>query len=176
MGFTVDVRKVYRYPFEHVVSSFLSKYPTPLEKHITAVKTVEEKTDMTTGVVYRRRIATCSNVIPEFLRKNNILKVPHIYLEEESWLNLQDRIMTLKSHCLTWTQYASLKEESVFKESSENPDWTEFVQQGTVAVTGAGLLNYVFEAFAQAFVHQGVKKSIRIMETLLQERYGCPIS
>nr|XP_033782825.1 PRELI domain-containing protein 2 [Geotrypetes seraphini] len=176
MGFTVGVCMVYRYPFEHVVASFLNKYPTPMEKHITAVETVEEKTDLSTGIIYRRRIATCTNIIPEFLRKNKILKVPNIYLEEESWLNIRLRIMTLKSRCLTWTQYATLNEESVFKESLENPNWTEFVQKGTVSVTGAGFLNYVFEAFAQAFVNQGIKKSIKIMETLLQERYGCPVS
>ncbi|XP_030067861.1 PRELI domain-containing protein 2 isoform X2 [Microcaecilia unicolor] len=123
MGFTVEACTVYRYPFEHVVSSFLNKYPTPMEKHITAVKTVEEKMDLSTGIIYRRRIATCTNIIPEFLRKNKILKVPNIYLEEESWLNMRKRIMTLKSHCLTWTQYATLNEESVFRESLENPNW-----------------------------------------------------
>lgn len=51
------------------------------------------------------------------------LKVPDIYLEEESWLNMQKRNMSMKTHCLTWTQYASLSEESVFRESLENPNW-----------------------------------------------------
>ncbi|XP_069508553.1 PRELI domain-containing protein 2 isoform X1 [Ambystoma mexicanum] len=176
MGITVDLNKVYPYPFEHVVTSHLNKYPTPMEKHVTSVKTVEEKTDKSTGVIYRRRIATCNNVIPEFLRKSSMLKVPSIYMEEESWLNMQARIMTIKSHCLTWTQYASLSEESVFRASSDNPNWTEFKQKGTVTVHGAGFLNRVFEAFAQAFLNQGVKKSVRIMETILQERCGCPFS
>ncbi|EOA99179.1 PRELI domain-containing protein 2, partial [Anas platyrhynchos] len=51
------------------------------------------------------------------------LKVPNIHLEEESWLNMQKRNMSMKTHCLTWTQYASLSEESVFRESLENPNW-----------------------------------------------------
>ncbi|KAH0629740.1 hypothetical protein JD844_012056 [Phrynosoma platyrhinos] len=94
-----------------------------MEKHVIAVKTVEEKTDSSTGIIYRRRIATCQNVIPHILRKSSILKVSEVYLEEESWLNMQERIMSMKTHCLTWTEYATLKEESVFRESLENPNW-----------------------------------------------------
>ncbi|KYO20222.1 PRELI domain-containing protein 2 isoform B [Alligator mississippiensis] len=93
MGVTVDVRQVYKYPFEQVVASYLRKYPSPMEKHVTAVKTVEEKNDLSTGIVYRRRIATCQNVIPEILRKVSVLQVSEIYLEEESWLNAQERTM-----------------------------------------------------------------------------------
>ncbi|NWZ20709.1 PRLD2 protein, partial [Asarcornis scutulata] len=121
--------------------------------------------DLSTGIVYRRRIATCKNVIPEILRKVtawgrsvSALKVPDIYLEEESWLNMQKRNMSMKTHCLTWTQYASLSEESVFRESLENPNWTDFTQKGRISVTGAGLLNRVLESFAQSFLKQGVKK------------------
>uniref|UniRef100_A0A8D0L8I4 PRELI/MSF1 domain-containing protein n=1 Tax=Sphenodon punctatus TaxID=8508 RepID=A0A8D0L8I4_SPHPU len=56
------------------------QYPSPLEKRVTAVKTVEEKTDLSTGIIYRRRIATCQNVIPEILRRVNILKVSDVHL------------------------------------------------------------------------------------------------
>ncbi|KAM4749625.1 PRELI domain-containing protein 2 [Rhinophrynus dorsalis] len=176
MGVAVEVNKTYPYPFQYVVTSYLNKYPTPLEKHVTAIKTVEEKTDPATGVIYRRRIATCNNVIPSFLQKCSILKVSNIYLEEESWLDMKKRVMTLKSHCLTWAQYASMNEESLYKESSENSNWTEFTQKGSISITGAGFLNCVLETFAQRFLKQGAKKSISIMETILQERFGCPFS
>ncbi|KAG9469243.1 hypothetical protein GDO78_020967, partial [Eleutherodactylus coqui] len=61
--------KVYGYPFQQVVAGYLSKYPTPLEKNVTAITIVEEQIDPSTGIVYRRRIATCRNVIPSFLQK-----------------------------------------------------------------------------------------------------------
>ncbi|XP_068133637.1 PRELI domain-containing protein 2 [Hyperolius riggenbachi] len=176
MGVAVDVKKVYHYPFHEVVSSYLNKYPTPLEKQVTDITTVEQLTDPATGIVYRRRIATCSNVIPSFLRKSGILKVSNVYLEEESWLDMKARVMTLKSRCLTWVQYASMNEESVYRECKDNPNWTEFSQRGTIAITGAGLLNCVLETFAQRFLKQGAKKSIAIMETMLRERCGCPFS
>ncbi|EMP40906.1 Glutaredoxin domain-containing cysteine-rich protein 2 [Chelonia mydas] len=60
----------------------------------------------------------------------SVLKVSDIYLEEESWLNMQERNMVMKSHCLTWTQYASLSEESVFRESLENPNCSPLQANG----------------------------------------------
>ncbi|XP_007473887.1 PRELI domain-containing protein 2 [Monodelphis domestica] len=175
MGVTVDVHQVYRYPFEQVVSSFLRKYPNSMDKNVIAVRIVEERTDASTGIIYRKRIAICQNVIPEILRKVSILKVPNILLEEESWLNLQERNMTIRSHCLTWTQYASMNEDSVFRESLENPNWTEFIQRGRISITGAGFLNYILETFARTFLKQGAQKGIRIMETLLKEQCGTPL-
>ncbi|XP_062942389.1 PRELI domain-containing protein 2 isoform X4 [Cynocephalus volans] len=158
MGVTVDVRQVYKYPFEQVVASFLRKYPNPMDKNVISVKIVEEKRDESTGIIYRKRVAVCQNVIPEILRKVSILKVPDIQLEEESWLNLQERNMAIRSHCLTWTQYASMKEESVFRESVENPNcsgnWeVQDPRQWQIWCLG-----------------------IRIMEMLLKEQCGAPLA
>ncbi|XP_006631860.3 PRELI domain-containing protein 2 [Lepisosteus oculatus] len=176
MVITVDATKLYKYPFERVVDMHLNKYPTPLEEHVRGIKTVEEKTDQISGIIYRRRIATCNNVIPKFLRKIHVLNVNDIYLEEESWLDLKHRIMNIKSRCLTWAQYATLHEVSVFRESALNPNWTEFCQQGSINVTGVGKLNRLFEVFAKSFFSEGVKKSVRIMETILEQRFGRPYS
>ncbi|XP_007899518.1 PRELI domain-containing protein 2 isoform X2 [Callorhinchus milii] len=158
MVIAVQIRRMYRYPFENVVDTHLNKYPTPLEKHITDVKIIEEKTDASTGVVYRRSLATCSNVIPLFLRRFQDLKVNCIHLEEESWLDMRQRIMNVKSRCVSWTHYATLREESVFKASVENPNWTEFAQHGKVSVTGVGPFNGVLELFAQTFLNRVVKQ------------------
>uniref|UniRef100_A0A8B9D9Z9 PRELI domain containing 2 n=1 Tax=Anser cygnoides TaxID=8845 RepID=A0A8B9D9Z9_ANSCY len=158
--------------FEYYLSSINFLYPSPMDKHVMAVETVEEKTDLSTGIIYRRRIATCKNVIPEILRKVSALKVPDIYLEEESWLNMQKRNMSMKTHCLTWTQYASLSEESVFRESLENPNWTDFTQKGRISVTGAGLLNRVLEAFAQSFLKQALTGKCSYREVLVLDICG----
>ncbi|KAM7142522.1 PRELI domain-containing protein 2-like isoform 2-T3 [Molossus nigricans] len=129
-----------------------------MDKNVILVKTVEEKRDVSTGIIYRKRIAVCQNVVPEILRKVSILKVPNIQLEEESWLNPRERSMAMQSHCLTWTQYASRKEESVFRECMENPNWTEFIQRGRISITGAGFFNCILEAFASTFLRQGAQK------------------
>lgn len=176
MGVTVDVHQVFQYPFEQVVACFLRKYPNPMDKNVISVKTVEEKKDESTGLIYRKRIAICQNVVPEILRKVSILKVPDIQLEEESWLSLQKRNMAIRSHCLTWTQYASMREESIFRESVENPNWTEFIQTGRISITGAGFLNCILETFASTFLRQGAQKGIRIMEMLLKEQCGSPLA
>lgn len=174
MVITVEIRKMYKYPFEVVVNIHLNKYPTPLEEHVTGIKTVEEKTDNISGIIYRRKIATCNNVIPKFLRKINFLNVNDVHIEEESWLDMKQRILNIKSRCLTWAQYSTFHEVSVFKQSVENPNWTEFHQKGSIVVTGAGKLNRLCEVFAQAFFNKGVKKSVNIMETILEQRCGRP--
>ncbi|KAJ8406019.1 hypothetical protein AAFF_G00309070 [Aldrovandia affinis] len=175
MVITVEIRKMYRYPFERVVDMHLNKYPTPLEEHVRDIKTVEEKKDLT-GIIYRRRIATCNNVLPSILRKAHLMNVNYVYLEEESWLDREQKTMNIRSRCLTWTQIATLQEVSVFRESTANPNWTEFRQTGSIAVTGVGRLNRLFELFAQSFFSRGVKKSVNVMETILEQRYGRPCS
>ncbi|ELW66432.1 PRELI domain-containing protein 2 [Tupaia chinensis] len=81
MGVTVEVRQVYKYPFEQVVASFLRKYPNPMDKNVISVKIVEEKRDESTGVIYRKRIAICQNVVPEILRKG--IRIMEMLLKEQ---------------------------------------------------------------------------------------------
>lgn len=69
-----------------------------------------------------------------------------------------------------------MNEESVYRESQHNSNWTEFSQKGTITITGAGYLNCILEKFAQAFLKQGAKKSIAVMEKILEEKYGGPVS
>ncbi|KAM7142523.1 PRELI domain-containing protein 2-like isoform 3-T4 [Molossus nigricans] len=144
-----------------------------MDKNVILVKTVEEKRDVSTGIIYRKRIAVCQNVVPEILRKVSILKVPNIQLEEESWLNPRERSMAMQSHCLTWTQYASRKEESVFRECMENPNWTEFIQRGRISITGAGFFNCILEAFASTFLRQGAQKSERERGRKREKEHHC---
>ncbi|KAI1898365.1 hypothetical protein AGOR_G00071570 [Albula goreensis] len=175
MVITVEIRKMYRYPFQHVVDMHLNKYPNPLEENVRDIKTVEEKKDIT-GIIYRRRIATCNNVLPGILRKVHLVNVDDVYLEEESWLDRKQKTMNIRSRCLTWTQLATLQEVSTFRESTANPNWTEFWQTGSVTVTGIGRLNRLFELFAHSFFSRAVRKSVNVMDTILEQRYGCPCS
>ncbi|NXI90037.1 PRLD2 protein, partial [Psophia crepitans] len=166
--------------------AFLSRYPSPMEKHVTAAETVEEKIDLSTGVIYWRRIATCQNVIPEILRKKlcnsvsqvSVLKAAGIYLEGESWLNMQKRNVARKTHCLTWTQYASLREDSVFRESLENPNWALcsccFAPRGRISGTGAGLLSCVSAAFCSTVFQTRCEGAVRLEWLLLVPRCGLP--
>ncbi|XP_032811560.2 PRELI domain-containing protein 2 isoform X2 [Petromyzon marinus] len=150
------------------------QYPTPKEKMVIGIKTVEERQDGLTGVIYRRKIATCANVLPRFLRQLGALQVDNVRLEEESWLDVQRRVLDVQSRCLTWTHLATMHEQATLHPSPRNPTWTEFVQHGTVAVTGLGSLGRLVEMFAHTFLSQGAKRSVRIMDGLLEERYGCP--
>nr|XP_032811556.1 PRELI domain-containing protein 2 isoform X4 [Petromyzon marinus] len=106
--------------------------------------------------------------------KLGALQVDNVRLEEESWLDVQRRVLDVQSRCLTWTHLATMHEQATLHPSPRNPTWTEFVQHGTVAVTGLGSLGRLVEMFAHTFLSQGAKRSVRIMDGLLEERYGCP--
>ncbi|XP_078664193.1 PRELI domain-containing protein 2-like [Branchiostoma floridae x Branchiostoma belcheri] len=168
----LDVFHVFKYPADKVIKTHLAKYPTPKEKFVECIKTVEEKVDSVSGIEYRKKLATCTNVVPNFLRRLGLLNVPAIYLEEESWYYRRQRTAKLSSRMLTWANLAELSEESEFRPSAENPNWTEFRMHGTIAITGVGPFGAILEYYAQMFLRGGGKKSIRIMEELLQERYG----
>uniref|UniRef100_A0A2K6MUJ8 PRELI domain containing 2 n=1 Tax=Rhinopithecus bieti TaxID=61621 RepID=A0A2K6MUJ8_RHIBE len=174
MGVSVDVHQVYKYPFEQVVASFLRKYPNPMDKitHFLNLFLITVVVTLTNCFLSLKK----STLVILCWKKVSILKVPNIQLEEESWLNPRERNMAIRSHCLTWTQYASMKEESVFRESMENPNWTEFIQRGRISITGAGFLNCILETFASTFLRQGAQKGIRIMEMLLKEQCGAPLA
>uniref|UniRef100_A0A3B3RWG2 PRELI domain containing 2 n=1 Tax=Paramormyrops kingsleyae TaxID=1676925 RepID=A0A3B3RWG2_9TELE len=142
MVITIEIRKMYRYPFERVVDMHLNKYPTPLEQDVRGIKTVEEKRDHVSGIVYRKRIAVCNNVLPSILRKLTVMDVDDVFLEEESWLDLKQKTMNIKSRCLTWTQFATLQEVSVFKESPANPNWAlNFINRNEFILTFCAVLD-----------------------------------
>eukprot|EP00058_Branchiostoma_floridae_P008391 XP_002593879.1 hypothetical protein BRAFLDRAFT_121082 [Branchiostoma floridae] len=168
----LDVFHVFKYPADKVIKTHLSKYPTPKEKFVESITTVEESVDSVSGVEYRKKLATCTNVVPKFLRRLGLLNVPAIILEEESWYYRRQSTAKLSSRMLTWENLAQLREESEFRPSPENPNWTEFRMRGTISITGVGPFGAILEYYAQVFLRGGGKKSIRIMEELLRERYG----
>ncbi|KAK7797812.1 hypothetical protein U0070_002925, partial [Myodes glareolus] len=118
--------------------------PTLRIKNAISVKIMTEKKDELTGLIYRKMITICQNFVPEILRKE------HGYTEP---LPRKDTVY--------------VHEESVFWESVDNPNWTDFLQRGRISITGAQFLNYILETFESTFLCQGAQERIRIMEMLL---------
>ncbi|XP_039692381.1 PRELI domain-containing protein 2 isoform X2 [Pteropus medius] len=147
MGVTVDVHQVYKYPFEQVVASFLRKYPNPMDKNVISVITIEEKRDVSTGIIYRKRIAICRNVVPEILRKHT----------GDCWK---------KGEHFKSTQYPvgrgimaqSSGKKHGYTESLPNVD-TVCIHEGGVCLPGK---------------YGKSELGIRIMEMLLKEQCGAP--
>ncbi|XP_067676107.1 PRELI domain-containing protein 2-like [Haliotis asinina] len=170
MVVSVTIQHLFKYPLEFVANTHFQKYPSKGEKFVVRVDTVEHNRDAALGVEYWRRIAVCANVIPSILRSINVLNEQNFLLEEEAWLNFHKPEFRLRSCNITWSKYAHIWEESTFRPSHDNPKWTVLEQYGVVEVKAFGAFGRVLELFAQRFLQSGVKRGLRIMDSLLQER------
>ncbi|XP_060063292.1 PRELI domain-containing protein 2-like [Ylistrum balloti] len=175
MVVSVDVIHTFKYPLEFVVNTHFTKYPNDKEKYVQKIDTVEQSFDKDSGVNYKKRIATCHNVVPSVLRLISVLNVKEFLLEEKAWQDAKKRSLYLKSRNLTWCKYANMWEESKFGPSPENPNWTQLKQHGVIDIQGLGAFGRVIEMFAEKFLHAGVKRGLGIMEDLLLERYQAEI-
>lgn len=170
MVISVDVSHVFKHPVEFVAKTHFSKYPNAKEQSVTKIDTLVHNLDISSGIDYRKRIATCTNVIPTVLRSIKILDVKAILLEEQAWMDPGNRMLRLKSRNLTWSEYANMWEESIFKPSEENPHWTKLEQKGVIDINGLGPFGRIIEIFAKSFLHAGVKRGLNIMEDLLKQQ------
>ncbi|XP_038072379.1 PRELI domain-containing protein 2-like [Patiria miniata] len=167
--FEVIINHVYKFPFDLVVRTHFTKYPTNKEQNVIGMKTVEERIDRESGVEYKRRVATCKNILPSIFRKIQLLNEDAVYLEEETWHDRRGKRLTVKSRSLTWNKYADAWEESEYSICSENTNWTKLKQTGGLHIKGFGVFGGMIEMFLQGFANKGGLKAIRIMEELMTE-------
>ncbi|XP_022111174.1 PRELI domain-containing protein 2-like isoform X2 [Acanthaster planci] len=146
-----------------------TKYPTSKEQNVICMKTVEERIDEEKDVEYKRRIATCRNVLPSIFKKIQLLNEDAVYLEEETWHDRKYKHLIVKSHSLTWNKYADTWEESEFSICPQNSNWTQLKQKGGLRIKGFGILGGMIEMFLHGFANKGGWKAIRIMEELMTE-------
>ncbi|XP_078457382.1 serine/threonine-protein kinase PLK4-like isoform X3 [Lampetra planeri] len=66
-----------------------------------------------------------------------------------------------------------MHEKATLHPSPRNPTWTEFVQHGTVAVTGLGSLGRLVEMFAHTFLSQGAKRDYQVLQLLGKGAFAC---
>ncbi len=55
--------------------------------------------------------------------KWKVLDIPHIFYEEECWIDLQKRFMKVNSQPLAFQEYTMMKESSTFTPDVDHPDW-----------------------------------------------------
>lgn len=125
-----------------------------------------------------------------------VLDVPHILYEEDCWININKRLMQLKSRPIVsqLQNYAVMEEFSTFSPFSSNPDWyiqhlkenllgqmttrsngfgivrTLFKQEGTIEMIGFGRMSWILEMFVSKFLTRGARHNAQLMEELIQER------
>ncbi|CAL4062161.1 unnamed protein product, partial [Meganyctiphanes norvegica] len=168
---TISVIKthIYKEPVEVVAAAHLGKYPNEYDPNVISCTTVEKK-KCDNGVAYTRRIAACLNVLPTILRKVEAVNVDHVEIEEECWWEHKKRLFMVEARNLTGTSLLTMAEVSTYQPHQENPNWTQFDQEGKLTIHGLGRLGYVIELFAYRFFSNGANRGITVLESLLADR------
>ncbi|KAK7070398.1 PRELI-like [Halocaridina rubra] len=169
MTITVTARHVYKEPVEVVAATHLSKFPNEYDPNILSCATVE-KNKTKDGRIYTRRIASTRNVLPLILRRTESLQADHFEVEEECWWDKKHRKFDVKSRNLSLQEWFDLRESSTYSPHKQNPNWTQFDQEGTVVVNGLGRVGTIIEIFSKKFLSVGAQRSIKITEALMAEK------
>jgi len=78
--------------------------------------------------------------------------------------------MYASSKPMGFEDYTVLNETSTFTPDPINPNWTSFVQEGTIEIKGFGHMSWLIQLFARKFLTRGAKKNTFLMEELMNER------
>jgi len=159
----------YRYPWELVTHTHLTKYPTEKEKNIVGIECIESRRGAD-NLIVMKMIVTCLNIVPSIFRKLAILDVPYIKYEEECVIDINQRMMIATSTPVGFQDYTVLNETSTFTPDPTNPNWTLFAQEGTIEIKGLGSMSWLIELFARKFLTRGAKKNTLLMEELMNEK------
>ncbi|PKS07704.1 hypothetical protein jhhlp_006312 [Lomentospora prolificans] len=107
----------FNYSWEEVSIANWQKYGPWNNKstHVIAVDTISRNVDEETGILRTERLITCKQSAPEWLKglMGNSMEISHVY--EASYVNPQDRTVTMVSQNLTWSNLVSVQETVVYK-------------------------------------------------------------
>ncbi|XP_042230200.1 PRELI domain-containing protein 2-like isoform X2 [Homarus americanus] len=151
MTVTVKAEHVYQEPVEVVAVTHLSKYPNEYDPNILSCAVLERKIDGD-GQTYTKRVAAVRNVLPSIFRRVKSLQVDHFELQEESWYDRRLRKLSVRSHNISVSDWITMREASVYTPHQQNPNWTNFEQEGTITVHGLGRLGCLIEMFGKRCV------------------------
>lgn len=85
-------------------------------------------------------------------------------------MDINQRMMYTTSRPVGFQEYTVLNETSIFSQDPTNPNWTLFVQEGTIEIKGLGQMSWLIQLFARKFLTRGAKKNTHLMEELMNER------
>lgn len=169
MTVTVTAEHVYHEPVEVVVATHLTKFPNEYDPNIISCSIIERKRDKD-GRHYTKRVAAVRNVLPSILRRVETLQVDNFELEEECWWDRRLRKFNVETHNLSVSHWITMREASVFTPHQQNPNWTQFEQEGTITVHGLGKFGCLIEMFSKRFLSAGAQHGITITEKLMAEK------
>ncbi|XP_061888628.1 SEC14-like protein 1 isoform X2 [Entelurus aequoreus] len=160
--------RVYKYPFELVMSAYERRFPTcHLIPMFVASDVVDEETseDQSTHRVERR----CALDVdaPRLLKR--IAGVDYVYFIQKNTLNQKERTLHIESHNETFSNRVIIHEICCYSVHPENEDWTCFEQSASLDIKSFFGFESTVEKIAMKQYASSIKKGKEIIEYYLKE-------
>ncbi|XP_061736643.1 SEC14-like protein 1 isoform X1 [Nerophis ophidion] len=160
--------RVYKYPFELVMSAYERRFPTcHLIPMFVASDVVDEETseDQSTQRVERR----CALDVdaPRLLKR--IAGVDYVYFIQKNTLNRKERTLHIESHNETFSNRVIIHEICCYSVHPENEDWTCFEQSASLDIKSFFGFESTVEKIAMKQYASSIKKGKEIIEYYLKE-------
>ena len=110
--------------------AFWRKYPNPLSKHVHSSDVLTRTVDAETKVMSTTRLIVKQGALPRYGERFVGKSVGMVV--EKSTVDPVNRTMTTVTKNLTYAGVMCLEETCTYRQSSENPEWTDFSTTATV--------------------------------------------
>jgi len=101
------------------------------------------------------------------------LRNDEIVFEEDSTLDLKNRVLLINSKNRTFSSFILCSEETKFSVCPDNPDWTDFWQDGRVhASSYCGPLRGGIERLIGPSFYKTGNEAVVLLDEVLRNRYG----
>lgn len=149
----------YNYSWDEVSTANWQKYGPWNNKseHVIAVDTISRSVDPSTGILRTERLITCKQSAPEWL-KSFMGNADESYVYEASYIDPGNKVLTMVSQNLTWSNFVSVQEEVSYRPSATGQ--TDFIQSARITALAGGwqrIKNSIEDCLVTRFRENAVK-------------------
>ncbi|KAN0023792.1 hypothetical protein ACTFIV_008179 [Dictyostelium citrinum] len=155
------IKHTYKHLWSDASTASFRKYPSPERPDILSIDILSKEIDPTTGVLKCTKLIICKGNTPSWLK--SILGSGECLFYEETTVDPKNKIMTLKTKNLNFTNILGVDEVCTYEPHPDNEEWTLFTQEATVTSSIFGVARKM-EAFCLDRFVANAGKGRKIME------------
>jgi hypothetical protein len=150
----------FNYSWDEVSTANWQKYGPWNNKseHVIAVDTLSRSVDPATGILRTERLITCKQSAPEWMKSIMGNCMDESFVFEASYVDPENKTLTMVSQNLTWSNLVNVQEEVVYKPLDKMH--TEFVQSARITALCGGwqrIKNSIEDTLVSRFHENSIK-------------------
>lgn len=160
--------RIYRYPFEMVMSAYELRFPTcPMIPIIKETEIIEEDLSEDGAVCMKDRRAKLNVDAPYLLKK--LMGVDFLLFRQRNIKDLRNRTLHIEAWNESFSNRVDITEYCVYSVHPENPDWTCFEQSADLDIKNFFGFEGTAEKLAIKEYTRSIESSKDIMEHFIQQ-------